>query len=253
MKVDINWKIFSILLTLSLISVICVFPYVLTVQGETIKKIGQPIGILFIVQFIQSAILFSVTIFFGLIFTKKIGFQIPFIEAALNRGDQRKVLKDILGRSALFGAVTAGVLYTLDILFTALGSGLSTHQDYAPVWQKLLAAVYGGTTEEILMRLFLMTFFIWIGMKIFKKDRPTRAGVIISIVLAAVIFGLGHLPITASLTALSPLIIGRAVVLNGIGGLVFGWLFWKKGLESAMIAHFTADIFLLTLLPLVFT
>jgi membrane protease YdiL (CAAX protease family) len=89
-------------------------------------------------------------------------------------------------------------------------------------------------------------------MKLFKKNEPTKAGIIISIVLAAIIFGLGHLPITASLIKLDPLIIGRAVILNGIAGIIFGWLFWKKGLESAMIAHFTADIFLLTLLPLLF-
>ena len=252
MKSIINWKIFLILLALSLISVMCVFPYVLTIQGVAIQKIGQPIWVLFVAQFIQSALLFSVTIFFGLFFTKKIGFRIPLIEAALNTGNRQKVLKDIFGSSVLLGFATAISIYLVDMLFTALGSGISTHQDYAPVWQKLLAAVYGGTTEEILMRLFLMSFFIWIGMKVFKKDRPTSAGIIISIILAAIIFGLGHLPITASLTTLSPLVIARAVVLNGIGGIVFGWLFWKKGLESAMIAHFTADIFLLTLLPLVF-
>jgi membrane protease YdiL (CAAX protease family) len=38
-------------------------------------------------------------------------------------------------------------------------------------------------------------------------------------------------------------------LLNGIGGVVFGWLYWKKGLESAMIAHFSADIVLHVLLP----
>jgi membrane protease YdiL (CAAX protease family) len=88
-------------------------------------------------------------------------------------------------------------------------------------------------------------------MKIFHRDKPTQTGIVISIFLAAIIFGLGHLPITASLVAITPLIVLRAIVLNGIGGIVFGWLFWKRGLESAMIAHFTADIFLLTLLPLV--
>ena len=140
----------------------------------------------------------------------------------------------------------------MDILFTIQGAGITTHQNPAPVWQKLIAAFYGGITEEILMRLFLMTFFIWIGMKIFKQKQPTVIGIWVSIFLAAIIFGLGHLPITASITKIDALVISRAVVLNGLGGIVFGWLFWKKGLESAMIAHFTADIILLTLLPLLF-
>ena len=102
------------------------------------------------------------------------------------------------------------------------------------------------------MRLFLMTLFIWMGMKLTKQSQPLKPVIICSILLAAIIFGLGHLPITASLTKITPLIIARAVLLNGIGGVVFGWLYWKKGLEAAMVAHFTADIFLLTVLPHVF-
>lgn len=252
MKNYINWKIFFILLSLSLLSVIFVFPYILTVQGELIREMGQPVEIIFIAQFIQSLILFSVAIFLGLFFAEKINFRLPLIEAIVEKRNYYEILKVTLGKSVLIGAATAIAIYALDTLFTTQGAAISTHQNYAPVWQKLLASFYGGITEEILMRLFLMTFFIWIGMKLSRRKQPTRAGIMISILLASIIFGLGHLPITASLTTLTPLIISRAIVLNGVGGIVFGWLFWKKGLESAMIAHFTADIFLLTLLPLLF-
>jgi hypothetical protein len=41
--------------------------------------------------------------------------------------------------------------------------------------------------------------------------------------------------------------------LNGLGGLAFGWLYWKRGLESAMMAHFSADIVLHVITPLVAT
>ena len=37
------------------------------------------------------------------------------------------------------------------------------------------------------------------------------------------------------------LVVTSTFVLNGIGGLAFGWLFWTFGLESAMLAHFFAD------------
>ncbi len=70
-----------------------------------------------------------------------------------------------------------------------------------------------------------------------------------AIIAAAILFGLGHLPITSSITAITPIVIARAIILNGIGGLVFGWLYWKKGLTYAMACHFTADIVLLTILP----
>jgi hypothetical protein len=250
MKKYINWKLFFSLLGLSLIGIVSIFPYLLSIQGEILNKIGQPIEFIFLAQFIQSLILFSVIIFFGLLFTQKINFQLPLLEAILEKKKYRKKLKNILGISILVGIVTAAMIFALDAVFAVKGATISTN--YAPVWQKILASFYGGIVEEVLMRLFLMTFFIWVGMKLLKQNQPSKTVILTSIFLAAIIFGLGHLPVTASLTEINSLIFSRAILLNGIGGVVFGWLFWKKGLESAIIAHFTADIFLLTILPAIF-
>lgn len=252
MRKSINWQIFLILLGLSLISIICIFPYIISLYGETLNQAGVPLEIFFTVQFIQSAILFAAAIYFGLYFTKKIDFHLPLLEAILNKNMHKINVKDLVGKSILMGALTAAVIYLLDIIFTIFGSDISTHQNYAPIWQKLLASLYGGIAEEIIMRLFLMTLLIWISMKMCKKNTPSKTGIVLSIFIVAVIFGLGHLPITASLTQINPLVITRAIVLNGVGGVLFGWLFWKKGFESAMVAHFTADVFLLTLFPLLF-
>jgi membrane protease YdiL (CAAX protease family) len=52
---------------------------------------------------------------------------------------------------------------------------------------------------------------------------------------------------------LNPLVITRALVLNGLGGLAFGWLYWKQGLESAMIAHLSTDIVVHVITQLVAT
>jgi len=37
------------------------------------------------------------------------------------------------------------------------------------IWQDLLAAVYGGLTEELLMRLGLFTFLVWLVVKIGRR------------------------------------------------------------------------------------
>ena len=243
---------FFILLILSFLSIFAIWPYIVSLQGEILRLTDIPLTTIFLLQLLQSTLLFSVAIFFGLLLIKKINFHLPLLEAFLAHKDYKKVIKDISFLSILMGVATAVTIFATDHLFTLQGSAISTSQDLAPIWQKLLAAFYGGITEEILMRLFLMTLLIWIGMKITKKSKPTQIGIIISIVLVAMIFGLGHLPITASLTKITPLIVIRAVILNGIGGVVFGWLYWKKGLEAAIIAHFSADIFLLTILPFLF-
>jgi membrane protease YdiL (CAAX protease family) len=234
------------------VSVIFVFPYILTLQGDILRQLGVSIPLLFVAQLVQSAILFSVTIFVGLLLSQKIGFTLPLLSALVQKTEYKKVFTAIVPLSVVAGILTAIAIYVSDFLFSIQGAALSTHQNLAPVWQKLLAAFYGGIVEEVIMRLFLMTLFIWIAMKVMRRTEPNKASIVVSIILAAIIFGLGHLPVTATLTALTPLIILRAIVLNGIGGIVFGWLYWKKGFESAVIAHFTTDIFLLTILPLIF-
>ena len=86
----------------------------------------------------------------------------------------------------------------------------------------------------------------WIFFKIKKTEegKPTKVGIWLAIILASIIFGIGHLPTVAAITALTPILIARIIILNVLVELYFGWLYWKKGLESAMIAHFSADIVL---------
>src|SRR5262245_7288308 len=58
-------------------------------------------------------------------------------------------------------------------------------------------------------------------------------------IVAAVLFGLGHLPATAAVAPLSAALLVRAV---WAAGLVFGELYKRHGLEWAMASHFGVDI-----------
>lgn len=40
---------------------------------------------------------------------------------------------------------------------------------------------------------------------------------------------------------ITPTVVVLALALNGVAAVSFGYLYWKRGLESAMIAHFCAD------------
>jgi membrane protease YdiL (CAAX protease family) len=65
----------------------------------------------------------------------------------------------------------------------------------------------------------------------------------IAIAVMAVLVGLGHLPATKRLAGrITPLLLTRALLLNGVIGILCGWLFWRSGLEAAVLAHFSADI-----------
>jgi len=60
----------------------------------------------------------------------------------------------------------------------------------------MLASFYRGITEEVLLRLFLLTAILWLAMVITKNktNRPSLTILWLANIIAAVIFGLGHLP-----------------------------------------------------------
>ncbi|NYB52702.1 MAG: CPBP family intramembrane metalloprotease [Methanobacteriaceae archaeon] len=250
----VNWKLYLILLIASIFGALAVLPYTLTLQAGLIQNLQVPLYLLLIGQLIQSIILFGITIFIGLYLARKVGLGLPVLEGWLEGREVERYLKSILGISIGLG-ILVGILITgFDFLFSLAGVTINVTQASVnpPAWMGFFASFYGGINEEILLRLFLMTLIVWIIFKIKKtpEGKPTSAGMWLAIVLAAVIFGAGHLPAVMTITTLTPLVIVRTIVLNAVGGIIFGWLYWKKGLESAMISHFSADIVLHVIVPL---
>ncbi|MBI5460283.1 CPBP family intramembrane glutamic endopeptidase [Methanobacterium sp.] len=250
MKLNINWKLFLILFVASIIASLLVLPYALALS-PALASVFTPVVL--IAQLIQSIILFAIAILVGLTLYKRVGFKMPILEGWLEGREVGNYLKSILGISVGLG-VLAGILIILfSFLFTSASSVLQGAELTVPLWKSFLASFYGGIGEEILFRLFVMTVIVWIFYKIKKtpEGKPTTIGISLAIIITAILFGIGHLPITGSIIAITPLVIVRAIVLNGIGAIIFGWLYWKKGLESAMISHFSADIVLHVLFPLI--
>ncbi len=68
--------------------------------------------------------------------------------------------------------------------------------------------------------------------------------------LAALLFGAAHLPQAAQFYGFSGPIAVHTLLLNAIPGVVFGWLYWRRGLVAAMVAHGVADVVLKAVLPL---
>jgi hypothetical protein len=112
----------------------------------------------------------------------------------------------------------------------------------------LAASLYGGIVEELLLRAGVMTVIAWALARVTRQpfgQAPTWL-VWTSIVAAALAFGLLHLPATAVLIDLTPLVIARALLLNAALAIAFGWLAWRRGLEAAIASHIVADVLLIT-------
>lgn len=255
MRTLINWKIYFILLIAAVLSSLVVLPYALALQ----PGIQTDISTLIIQQIIQGGAIFAVMIFLGMILMKRIGLSTPILDLVTKGESASEILRRILPISIVLGVAVGLVIIGLDfafrpILLNELGDKADLlKQGVQPAaWKGFLASFSGGIGEEIQLRLFLMSLLAWFGSFISRtsEGKPTPAVFWIANILAAIIFGLGHLPAMATILPLTLLVVIRTVMLNMIGGITFGWLYQTRGLESAMVAHFSADVVLHVLLAL---
>lgn len=262
MRKIINWKVFFILWVAAILSAIAILPYVLELQSSILASLELPIPlpVLLVIQTVQNAILFGIMIFIGMLLMKRNGLSTPILDSVTQGESASDKLRAILPISIGLGVIAAVLIIGLDVfvfqpaLISELGDKADALSQAASpaAWKGFLASFYGGIAEEIQLRLLVMSLIAWLGSFISKTAEGKPTGVIFwtANILAAVLFGLGHLPATANIIPLTPLVITRAILLNGVGGVIFGWLYWKRGLESAMVSHFSADIVLHVLFAL---
>ena len=246
-----NWKVFMALWGASIIGSFAVLPYALTLQAATLEKITAtvPLSVIVTAQVIQSVVLFGIATALGLLLAKRIGLGAPLLERFFAGQKVADHIKPFLLPVILFGAVGGLIIIVLDkfVFMPALATQLAQEGgSQTTPWQGFLASFYGGISEEVLLRLFLMSLLAWLGKFVSHTTdgKPTTGVLWIANILAAILFGLGHLPATAAIMTITPLVVVRALVLNGFLGIGFGYFYSKYGLESAMLSHFSADIIL---------
>ena len=171
-----------------------------------------------------------------------LGLGAPFISAALTGREDRN-FKTVLWQSIVLGFLTAAVMLLIDqILFAGVSLTCVRALGAEPVWVRIIIIAYSAVTEELIYRLGIMTLIAWITARVMSRMHlPSSSFPIwLGIACAAILFGLAHVANIPN----APHPIARAVTLNGIAGVVLGWLYWKRGLEAAVIAHFAANAFI---------
>jgi hypothetical protein len=185
---------------------------------------------------INPAILVIVAVVVGTLLFQKVNLRVPIIEKWVGLNKRPLDVAAILKSGVIGGFISGVIVVIVVLLFKPMM--LSEYEKLSQSLQLTLVArfLYGGITEEILLRFGLMTLLVWLCTKVIKGTKP--AAYWIGIVLAALLFAIGHFPAVYAIIE-KPGIILLTYVLTGntVGGLIFGWLYWKKGLESAFIAH----------------
>jgi membrane protease YdiL (CAAX protease family) len=248
-----NWREWAILSIAGTAAAFSILPTMWTALEQTAARQGMSMPSFLAFQFASSAAQISLIVAIGLFFAHRTGLGAPILERWLKGeavGSQiRSILLPAISLGALFAVATEAVNL---LVFAPLLPGFSSVISELSGWQALLASFYGGIFEELMLRLLLVSALAWLFGKVSHTavGTPTREAFWVAIGGAAIIFGLGHLPATSLTVATSPLVVLRAIVLNGIMGAIFGAIYWKRGLEAAMLTHFSADIVLHVLFPL---
>jgi Type II CAAX prenyl endopeptidase Rce1-like len=246
--------VFFVLFGLSLFGAIGILPYSFALNREKLSQAKLPQPVLALIAFLQTAVLMVLAIGVGLLAAQSVGLGAPYIRAALAGKPVLDPILRLLPLTIGVGVLSFAAIALLEryVFASHVPDVLRTSDLKAKAWMRFLASFYGGLDEEILMRLFLVSGLVWIFGRFWQglNGLPADGAYWTAIILVAILFGLGHLPATRALAPLTSSLVIRAVVLNGVAGIAFGWLYWQYGLEAAMVAHFCADILLHLMGPL---
>ena len=154
----------------------------------------------------------------------------------------------IVGWSGLLGFVLGltimGILiYGLVPLEPALAARLRARAG-APAWMPFALAFESSVLEEVVFRLLLMSCLVWLLARGWRRKVVEAAPAVVwgAILVSSLAFGLVHLPAWLSVAQATPLLIGSVLALNGMAGVALGQVYWRWGLEAAMVFHFAADL-----------
>ena len=190
---------------------------------------------------LQSGLLLAAAAAAGAVLAPRVGLHAPMCEALAARGRPWSVLRPQIRPGLIGGLACAVALLGLDLVGPV---GLRAAQTAVPL-PGVVRVLYGGLTEEVLMRWGVMTVLVWLGWRLLQRGRgrPAPALVAAGIGASALVFGLAHLPALQGVLGPLPLALALPVVgAHGLVGVVTGWLFHRHGLEAAMVAHASARL-----------
>lgn len=234
-------------LFVDLSAIIAAFP---PQPGQPPVNLPSPV-LLKVVSLIQPSVFVSVAVFVGVWLSDRVGLNAPAAEAAA-RGEsfftilKPQLLPGILAGLASGVAIAASWVVAKPFLSPEF---IVRAEEFNKLMPHITRFLYGGITEEVLLRWGLMTLLVWAAWRLLQKGKgsPNAFCMIGAIVISAIAFGVGHLPIASMLAGglTLPLVI-YVITANLIFGLVAGFLYWHRGLEAAMIAHMSAHVILIT-------
>lgn len=224
--------------------------------GETVPELPSP-AVFKVVTLIQPTVILTIAVGVGCWLAGRVALHAPVAEAAANGEAFFPKLKPQIVPGVIAGLLSGVAIILAWVVAKPFFTDefIARAEEFNTFLPPITRFLYGGFTEELLLRWGFMTFLVWAAWRLFQRGEgtPKAMFVVAAIFVSALVFGIGHLPIASMLAGslTVPLVI-YVVTANSIFGIVAGFLYWKKGLEAAMIAHISAHVVLIAAIYLAF-
>jgi hypothetical protein len=183
--------------------------------------------------------------YFGLRLSRLAGVEIaPVLEVKQTFGE--------IFRPAVLIGVGSGVIVAILNRLIPIPALFPAPHSLPSLDANLIKAFYGGIFEELCLRLLAIPL---IAILIFSIEKtisqkmdwaPRKPVMWLAISLVALLYGCANLAVATQYSQPFTIYIAvRVLLTHSILGLAFGWCFWRKGIEAAILAHLTTNLFLL--------
>ncbi len=176
--------------------------------------------------------------FLGLVLWRRLGF--PEIWEPGVSARERFLLPGLAGAGLGFFLIGADLWFSR---FNGIG-----RLPHPPFPASLVASLAAGIGEEMIFRLFFISFWTWLVGRVLLRDRGLPVVYWAVSCLAALAFSAAHLPAIIYLlqvghpAALPPVLLLELILMNGTLGLAAAWFLRRWGFLPAVGVHFWADV-----------
>jgi len=239
-EISLSIKIYiGLIITLAILAAINVF----LPQGSFLpilpeQELPAPKLVLALVNAATMLILYGGLGFIGLKLSQKLGYADIWASKISNR--QRFLIPALIGIGIGIFFILADVILSQ---FHPLGP-----LPHPPFPTSLVASASAGIGEELIFRLFFISFWVWLISYVILKKRWQNQIFWIVTIFSALAFAAGHIPSVMILLGLNtvneiPLaLISEIILLNGVVSLFAAYYFRKFGFLAAVGIHFWTDV-----------
>jgi len=154
--------------------------------------------------------------------------------------------RERFGIPLVAGAAMSAFFVLTDIVLAPMhGLGRIPHP---PFPLSLGASVTAGIGEEVVFRLFFISFWVWLVSRILLRGRAVNIVFAVATAMSAVLFTVAHLPMVMLLMGIEtvreiPWVLAvELLMMNGTLSVVAALFMRRWGIVSSMGLHFWTDI-----------